>query len=68
MYSFSQRPDTIAFDEPLYAHYLCVTGIDHPGKEDSHGGADCRSAGPCQIGAAGPKHLSEKEIEARETL
>jgi len=35
MYSFAQRPDTIAFDEPLYAHYLRVTGIDHPGKEDT---------------------------------
>jgi hypothetical protein len=34
MYSFAQRPDTIAFDEPLYAHYLRVTGIDHPGKEE----------------------------------
>src|SRR3954469_21879886 len=34
MYSFAQRVDTIAFDEPLYAHYLRVTGIDHPGKEE----------------------------------
>src|SRR6476659_8516651 len=34
MYSFAQRPDTIVFDEPLYAHYLRVTGIDHPGKEE----------------------------------
>jgi Sulfotransferase domain len=35
MYSFAQRPDTIAFDESLYAHYLRVTGIDHPGKEET---------------------------------
>lgn len=34
MYSFAQRPDTIVFDEPLYAHYLSVTGADHPGKEE----------------------------------
>ena len=34
MYSFGQRPDSIVFDEPLYAHYLRVTGIDHPGKEE----------------------------------
>ena len=34
MYSFAQRPDTIVFDEPLYAHYLRVTGSDHPGKEE----------------------------------
>ena len=31
MYSFSQRPDTIVFDEPLYAYYLSVTHLDHPG-------------------------------------
>lgn len=35
MYSFAQRPDTIVFDEPLYAHYLRVTGVDHPGKEET---------------------------------
>lgn len=34
MYSFAQRPDTIVFDEPLYAHYLRVTNSDHPGKEE----------------------------------
>jgi hypothetical protein len=32
MYSFAQRPDTIVFDEPLYAHYLRVTGAVHPGR------------------------------------
>ena len=35
MYSFAQRDDTIAVDEPLYAHYLRVTGIDHPGSEET---------------------------------
>lgn len=34
MYSFAQRPDTIAFDEPLYAHYLKISGADHPGREE----------------------------------
>ena len=34
MYSFAQRQDTIAFDEPLYAHYLRVTGVVHPGQEE----------------------------------
>lgn len=33
MYSFAQRPDTIVFDEPLYAHYLTVTNVQHPGQE-----------------------------------
>ena len=33
MRSFESRPDTVVVDEPLYAHYLAVTGIDHPGRE-----------------------------------
>lgn len=33
MYSFAQRGDTVVVDEPLYAHYLRVTGADHPGRE-----------------------------------
>ena len=34
MYSFAQRPDTIVFDEPLYAHYLRVSGVEHPGQNE----------------------------------
>jgi len=34
MYSFAQRDDTRVVDEPLYAHYLRVSGADHPGRED----------------------------------
>ncbi len=34
MYSFAQRNDTVVFDEPLYAHYLKTTGIQHPGNEE----------------------------------
>jgi len=33
MYSFAQRPDTTVVDEPLYGHYLKVTGAEHPGRE-----------------------------------
>ena len=33
MYSFRERADTTVVDEPLYAHYLSVTGIWHPGRE-----------------------------------
>ncbi|MEU4428176.1 HAD family hydrolase [Actinoplanes sp. NPDC024001] len=33
MRSFESRADTVVADEPLYAHYLAVTGIDHPGRE-----------------------------------
>jgi hypothetical protein len=31
--SFGARPDTLVVDEPLYAHYLAATGIDHPGRD-----------------------------------
>ena len=33
MYAFAQREDTIVFDEPLYAHYLKVSGAIHPARE-----------------------------------
>jgi hypothetical protein len=33
MRSFGARADTLVVDEPLYAHYLSVTGIDHPGRD-----------------------------------
>ena len=33
MYAFAQREDTKVFDEPLYAHYLKVSGVKHPGRE-----------------------------------
>jgi hypothetical protein len=31
--SFGSRPDTAVIDEPLYAHYLQVTGVAHPGRD-----------------------------------
>jgi len=34
MYAFAQRPDTRVIDEPLYAHYLRVSGADHPGRRE----------------------------------
>src|SRR6476620_3438999 len=34
MYSFAQRDDTLVIDEPLYAHYLKETGLNHPGREE----------------------------------
>ncbi len=33
MRSWENRSDTAVVDEPFYAHYLAVTGKDHPGKE-----------------------------------
>jgi len=34
MYAFRQRADTTVFDEPIYAHYLRVTGREHPGRDE----------------------------------
>jgi hypothetical protein len=34
MRSFGNRPDTLVVDEPFYAAYLALTGIDHPMREE----------------------------------
>ncbi len=33
MYSFAQRSDTFVVDEPMYAHFLRVSGAQHPDRE-----------------------------------
>jgi hypothetical protein len=35
MRSFGARPDCAVSDEPLYAHYLKVTGADHPARDET---------------------------------
>jgi hypothetical protein len=42
MRSWGNRPDTVVQDEPLYAHYLKVTGKPHPGA------AEVIAAGPSE--------------------
>jgi len=34
MRSWENREDAVVVDEPLYAHYLVATGVDHPGREE----------------------------------
>jgi len=34
MRSWGNREDTLVVDEPFYAHYLEVTGLDHPGRDE----------------------------------
>lgn len=34
MRSWENRTDAVVVDEPLYAHYLDVTGLDHPGRAE----------------------------------
>ena len=41
MYSFAQRPDTRVVDEPLYGHFLRVTGTIHPGRDEVLANVEC---------------------------
>ena len=41
MYSFAQRPDTLVIDEPLYGHYLKISGIEHPGRDEVMAAMNC---------------------------
>lgn len=34
MYSFAQRDDIRVVDEPLYGHYLRISGAPHPGRDE----------------------------------
>ena len=34
MRSWGNREDTLVVDEPFYAHYLKVTGLEHPGRDE----------------------------------
>ena len=34
MRSWESRSDTFVIDEPFYAHYLSVTNVDHPGRDE----------------------------------
>lgn len=38
MRAWGNRPDTTVCDEPLYAHYLLRTGIQHPGRHETLAG------------------------------
>lgn len=44
MYSFAQRDDICIVDEPLYGHYLRVSGADHPGRDAIIAGMNCDGA------------------------
>jgi Sulfotransferase domain len=44
MYSFAQRDDVRVVDEPLYGHYLRVSGAGHPGREEVLAAMNCDGA------------------------
>ena len=41
MYSFAQNENVAVIDEPLYGHYLRVTGAEHPGREEVIAAMNC---------------------------
>ena len=41
MYSFAERDDVRVIDEPLYGHYLSVSGAEHPGGDDVVAAMNC---------------------------
>lgn len=45
MRAWENRDDTAVVDEPLYAHYLAATGLDHPGRDEviAAGGTEWRA-------------------------
>lgn len=52
MRSWENRADCVVTDEPLYAHYLAQTGIDHPGREEviAAGETDWRKVVAARVG------------------
>jgi hypothetical protein len=52
MRAWENRGDCAVSDEPLYAHYLAATGIDHPGRDEviAAGEADWRKVVTALIG------------------
>ncbi len=71
MYSFNQRADTQVVDEPLYGHYLRVTGADHPGRAEVMNAVDCDGErvvreivlGPCERSVSFQKHMAHHLVE-----
>ncbi len=41
MYSFAQNKAVAVIDEPLYGHYLRITGADHPGAQEVVAAMNC---------------------------
>ncbi len=54
MYSFSRRSDTTVVDEPLYAHFLRVSGAQHPLREVCLAAQDCHGDRVARESILGP--------------
>lgn len=71
MYSFAQRSDTRVVDEPLYGHYLRVSGATHPGADEvmAHMRVDAAAVidevilGPCDRPVLFMKQMAHHLVE-----
>ena len=71
MYAVAQRADTRVIDEPLYAHYLRVSGAAHPGRQEvlDHMDADGQRVvrevilGPCDRPVLFMKQMAHHLVE-----
>ncbi len=71
MYAFRERGDTSVVDEPLYAHYLSRTGVEHPAlqdvirSQDTDGESVVRTVllGPAETPVRFFKHMTHHLIE-----
>ena len=71
MYAFAQRPDTRVVDEPLYAHFLAVSGRPDPGRDavlaacDADGERVVREVilGPCDRPVLFMKQMAHHLVE-----
>ena len=71
LYSFAQRADARVLDEPLYAHYLRVSGAEHPGRDvvldamEQDGAKVVRDVvlGPCDRPVLFQKHMAHHLVE-----
>ena len=75
MRSWENRGDTMVMDEPLYAHYLAATGLDHPGRDEviAAGPADWETAVdrlfepvPDDVAVVYQKHMAHHLLPARD--
>jgi hypothetical protein len=72
MRAWENRGDTVVLDEPLYAHYLAHTGLDHPGRDEviADGEPDwrravdrCRAPVPAGFGVSYQKHMAHHLLD-----
>lgn len=62
MYSFAERRDIRVVDEPLYGHYLLVTGADHPARDAIMRSMNCDGYAVMRELIEGQRHDSTRRL------